>query len=178
MNSITSRIAQLPLLNSDNGISLDNIRNAPGSIRGRLANFRSLGDFFDYKRFSKPAGVGEAQSRINFNLGYFSTNYAIIFLLLSIYSLVTNLRLLFLVVFVVLGMTGISYLGGEDLNLGFTRVTSSSLYTYLIVVALILGIFASPLSTLLWLIGASGVCILGHAAFMDKPIESAFAEQV
>jgi hypothetical protein len=40
-----------------------------------------------------------------------------------------------------------------------------------------LGLFASPISTVLWLIGASGVTILGHASFMDKPIENAFSEE-
>ncbi|KAA8915117.1 hypothetical protein TRICI_002726 [Trichomonascus ciferrii] len=126
---------------------------------------------------SKPAGWGEAQSRINFNLSYFSTNYAILFALLSVYSLLTNLLLLFVIIFVVLGVAGISALGGQDLDLRFTTISTSSLYTFLFIVAVPLGIFASPLSTILWLIGASGVSILGHAALMDKPIENAFAEE-
>jgi hypothetical protein len=40
-----------------------------------------------------------------------------------------------------------------------------------------LGFIASPFSTVLWLIGASGFTILGHASFMDKPIENAFSEE-
>jgi hypothetical protein len=138
---------------------------------------KPLSDFFDYKRFSKPTGWGEAQSRINFNLGYFSTNYAIVFSLLSIYSLVTNILLLFVIILVAGGMYGIGCLQGNDLNLGFTTFTSSQLYTGLLIVAIPLGFFASPISTILWLIGASAVTILGHASFMEKPIESAFAEE-
>lgn len=126
---------------------------------------------------SKPLGWGDAQSRINFNLGYFSSNYAIIFALLSVYSLLTNILLLFVIILVVIGMYGIGMLQGNDLNLGFTTLTTSQLYTGLLIIALPLGFIASPLSTILWLIGASGVTILGHAAIMEKPIESAFAEE-
>lgn len=60
---------------------------------------------------------------------------------------------------------------------GPIHATTSQLYTTLLVVAVPLGIFASPISTVLWLIGASGTCILAHASFMDKPIENAFSEE-
>jgi hypothetical protein len=46
-----------------------------------------------------------------------------------------------------------------------------------LIIAVPLGILASPISAMLWLIGASGVTIIGHAAFMDKPIENAFSEE-
>lgn len=93
------------------------------------------------------------------------------------YSLLTNLLLLFVIVFVFVGMFLIGSLNGQDLVLPFGTIPTSSLYTGLFIIAVPLGIFASPLSTILWLIGASGVCILGHAALMEKPIESAFAEE-
>lgn len=126
---------------------------------------------------SKPQGWVDAQSRINFNLGYFSSNYAVIFALLSVYSLITNILLLFVIILVVAGMYGIGILGGNDLNLGFTTLTTSQLYTGLLIIALPLGFIASPFSTILWLIGASGVTIIGHACIMEKPIESAFADE-
>lgn len=59
--------------------------------------------------------------------------------------------------------------------IGGFRATSSQLYTGLLVVAVPLGFFASPIRTFFWLIGASGVSILGHASFMDKPIDEAFS---
>ncbi len=46
----------------------------------------------------------------------------------------------------------------------------------MLIIAVPLGIFASPISTVLWLIGAAGVTILGHASFMDKPIDVSFSE--
>jgi PRA1 family protein 1 len=147
------------------------------SISTRFANLRPISEFFDLKRVSKPASFGEAQSRVNYNLGYFSSNYAAVFVMLSIYSLLTNLLLLFVILLVVGGMYGIGKLQGNDLEIASWRATTSQLYTGLFIIAIPLGLWASPFTTVLWLIGASGVTILGHAAFMDKPIESAFSEE-
>ncbi|PSN60374.1 COPII vesicles protein Yip3 [Corynespora cassiicola Philippines] len=147
------------------------------SLSSRFANLRPISEFFDVKRVSKPANFGEVQSRVNYNLGYFSSNYAAVFVMLSIYSLLTNLLLLFVIFLVVGGMYGIGKLEGNDLQVASFRATTSQLYTALVVIAVPLGLWASPFSTVLWLIGASGVTIIGHASFMDKPIESAFSEE-
>ena len=147
------------------------------SLSTRFSNLRPLGEFFDFKRLSKPNNFGEVQSRVNYNLSYFSSNYAALFCVLSIYALITNLLLLFVIIMVVGGMWGIGKLQGADLEIGNFRASTSQLYTGLLVASAILGLMASPIATLLWLIGASVVTILGHASFMDKPIESAFSEE-
>lgn len=147
------------------------------SISSRFANLRPVSEFVDVKRFSKPAHFGEAQSRVNYNLSYFSSNYAVVFVMLSIYSLLTNFLLLFVIILVTGGLYGIGKLEGRDLELGVARLNTSQLYTGLLVVAVPLGIWASPISTVLWLIGATGVTVFGHAALMDKPIENAFSEE-
>jgi hypothetical protein len=147
------------------------------SIAARFANLKPISEFFDLKRLSKPANFSEVQTRVNYNLGYFSSNYAVVFVMLSIYSLLTNLLLLFVILLVVGGMWGIGKLEGRDLDIGVARATSSQLYTGLLILAVPLGIWASPISTVLWLIGATGVSILGHASFMDRPIENAFSEE-
>lgn len=97
--------------------------------------------------------------------------------MLSIYTLITNLLLLFDIIFVVGGLWGIGKLKGADLDVGFLRATPSQLYTGLLVIAIPLGFVASPISAVLWLIGATGVTVFGHATFLDKPIESAFSEE-
>ena len=145
------------------------------SLGSRFANIRPVSEFLDFKRISKPANFAECQSRVNWNLGHFSSNYFAVFLMLSIYSLVTNPALLFLIFFVAGGMWGIGKLDGRDLELGSNRITSSQLYTFLLIIAIPLFFYASPIATFLWLIGASGVTILGHASFMDKPIDAAFS---
>lgn len=146
-----------------------------GPLSGRFSNLRPVSEFCDFKRLSKPSNFGEMQSRVNYNLSYFSSNYAVVFAMLSIYALLTNWLLLFDIVLVVAGMFLIGRLQGHDLEIGTFRATSSQLYTGLLIVAVPLGLIASPFSTLLWLIGASGVAILGHASFMDKPIDEAFS---
>jgi len=146
-------------------------------LANRFSNLRPISEFFDFKRLSKPENFGEIQGRVNYNLTYFSSNYAVLFVMLSIYSLLTNLLLLFVIGLVVGGMWGIGRLQGRELELGFTRLNTSQLYTALICIAVPLGFIASPISAILWLIGASGVTILGHASFMDKPIENAFSEE-
>jgi hypothetical protein len=145
------------------------------SLAARFANLRPISEFFDFKRISKPANFSEVQSRVNYNLGHFSSNYAVLFVMLGIYGLLTNWSLIFFIVFVVGGMWGIGKLQGNDLDIGVIRATTSQLYTGLVVIAVPLFFFASPFQTLLWLVGASGVTILGHASFMDKPIDEAFS---
>jgi PRA1 family protein 1 len=148
------------------------------SIATRFANLRPISEFFDLKRVSKPQNFGEAQSRINYNIGYFSSNYAVVFVMLCIYTLLTNKWLLFDIIFVAAGMFIIGKLNGNDLVIGSFRATPSQLYTGLLVIAIPVAFIASPFSTVAWLLGASGVIILGHASFMDKPIDEAFSGEV
>ncbi|KAK7408977.1 Prenylated Rab acceptor 1 [Neonectria magnoliae] len=146
-----------------------------GPLSGRFSNLRPLSEFFDVKRISKPANFPEMQSRVNYNLSYYSSNYAVVFVMLSIYALLSNWVLMFDIMFVVASMFIIGRLDGHDLEIGTFRATTSQLYTGMIVIAVPVGLIASPISTLLWLIGASGVTILGHASLLDKPIDEAFS---
>ncbi|KAI9724403.1 MAG: hypothetical protein M1812_000471 [Candelaria pacifica] len=157
------------------GGRLDGVRSQ--SIASRFANLKPVSEFLDFKRLSKPANFGEVQTRVNYNLGYFSSNYAAVFVMLSLYALLKNPLLLFVIFLAVGGMYGIGRLGGRDLELGFTRATSTQLYTALVVICIPLGLISSPFATLLWLIGATGVSVMGHASFMDRPIENAFSEE-
>jgi hypothetical protein len=147
------------------------------SLTQRFANIKPISEFLDLKRLSKPANFGEVQSRVNYNLSYFSSNYAVVFCMLSVYSLLTNLWLLFDIILVVGGMWAIGKLGGSDLEIGTFRATSSQLYTGLACIAVPVAFISSPIATFLWLIGATGVTILGHASLMDRPIENAFSEE-
>ncbi|KAL8673713.1 MAG: hypothetical protein Q9168_001874 [Polycauliona sp. 1 TL-2023] len=131
------------------------------SLSTRFANLRPISEFLNLSRLSKPANFGEVQSRVNYNLGYFSSNYVAVGIMLLIYSLLTNLTLLFDIVFVCLGLFAIKKLHGRDLELGFARATTSQLYTGLFVIAVPLLIWANPISSALWLVGATGVSILG-----------------
>ncbi|KAK0624725.1 prenylated rab acceptor 1 [Bombardia bombarda] len=146
-----------------------------GSLSSRFSNLRPISEFFDIKRVSKPANFAEMQSRVNYNLGHFSSNYAVVFVALCIYSLIGNPWLLFDIVFLVAGMYLIGWLDGRDLEIGQNRFTTLQLYMGLYVTAALIGLIGGLLGTLMWLVGAGGVVIIGHAAFLDKPIDEAFS---
>lgn len=147
------------------------------SFGSRFANIKPISEFLDVKRLSKPNNFTEVQTRVNYNLSYFSSNYAAVVVMLSIYSLITNPWLLFTIAFVTFGLWFIGKLQGNDLEIGSFKATTSQLYTGLLCIAVPIGFFSSPFSTILWLIGASGVTILGHASLMERPIENAFSEE-
>ncbi|EDO18290.1 hypothetical protein Kpol_1039p40 [Vanderwaltozyma polyspora DSM 70294] len=158
-------------------LSAERIKSEFASLQSKFSTVRPVQEFFNVKNISKPNNFSDVQSRVAYNLKYYSTNYAIVVGLLSIYTLLTNLLLLFVIVFVLLGMTGIGKLQGEDLVTPFGTLKTSQLYTGLICISVPLGFLASPISTLMWLIGASGVTVIGHASFMEKPIETVFEEE-
>ncbi|KAH3901282.1 related to Prenylated Rab acceptor 1 [Saccharomycodes ludwigii] len=159
-------------------LSIENIKTEFYNVQAKFSNLRQPQDFFDVKRISKPANFSEVQQRVSYNLKYYSTNYALIIVSLSIYTLLTNWLLLFVLLFTGFGIISINKLNGEDLVTSFGVLKASQLYTALLCVSVPLGFLASPISTLMWLIGTSGVVVLGHASFMEKPIETVFEEQV
>ncbi|KAI0003185.1 PRA1 family protein-domain-containing protein [Xylariaceae sp. FL0662B] len=122
------------------------------SLSSRFANLKPIGEFLDFKRLSKPANFSEVQSRVNYNLGTFSSNYALVFVLLSVYALITNPLLLFDIVLLVGGMWLLARLDGQDLTIGTFHATSSQLYTGLLVTCGLIFLIASPFATVLWLI--------------------------
>lgn len=156
---------------------LDRLQLETQNLRLRLAHIRPPQEFFDVRRVSKPASVGDAQQRVSYNIHYFGTNYLVIVGALSLYSLLTNMLLLFVLVLVFGGVFGISRLGGDALPTPFGPLAPLQLYTALACVAVPLGFWALPISTLMWLIGSSAVCVLGHASLMEKPIETVFEEE-
>ncbi|AJT32616.1 Yip3p [Saccharomyces cerevisiae YJM1526] len=157
--------------------SMENIKSEFQSLQSKLATLRTPQEFFNFKKISKPQNFGEVQSRVAYNLKYFSSNYGLIIGCLSIYTLLTNLLLLFVIVLVVAGIVGINKLKGEELVTPFGSFKTNQLYTVLVCVAVPIGFLASPISTLLWLIGASAVSVFGHASLMEKPIETVFDEE-
>lgn len=159
-------------------LSLDRMKNNVDQLKSSISKVRPPQEFFDFRRISKPANFGEIQNRVSYNLGYFSANYLAIVSILSIYALVTNLLLLFVIIFLGGGLLAINKLGGDDLVLPFGRFNTSQLYTGLLIVAVPLGFIASPISTMMWLIGSSGVSVFSHASLMEKPIETVFEDQV
>ncbi|CAI8497991.1 unnamed protein product [Pichia kudriavzevii] len=178
MSNILTTLQNININNITDNLSIENIKENFGVIQSKISSLRPPQEFFDVRHFSKPSNFTELQQRVTYNLNYYQSNYVAIVLSLSLYALITNLLLLFVIALVGGGVLAISKLGGEDLVTPMGRFSSSQLYTGLLIVALPLAFIASPISTMMWLIGSSCVSILSHASFMEKPIETVFEETV
>jgi len=141
----------------------------------RLASIRSPVEFFDPSRISRPADLNQATSRISYNTRYFSGNYGLIVALLAVYAVLSSPLLLIALVFLVGGFAAINRFAPEATQMGEHTITQKHLYTALFVIGLPLLWFGSPVMTFFWLVGASGVLILGHASFIEPGIESEYA---
>ncbi|KAI0663537.1 prenylated rab acceptor PRA1 [Cubamyces menziesii] len=141
----------------------------------RLSALRPPSEFFDHTRISRPADLNQATHRISYNTRYFSGNYGLLVGVLAVYALITNIRLVFAVLFLVGGFAAINRFGADPIQVGEHVITQKSLYTGLFVIGIPLLWFASPFSTFFWLVGASAVLILGHACMVEPGIESEYA---
>ncbi|EPY49984.1 rab GTPase binding protein [Schizosaccharomyces cryophilus OY26] len=152
----------------------ENVQELMSSRSQYLSGFKSLGDFLDFRRVSRPENFGEAQSRVRFNLRRFSSNYLAIIALLAVYCLLSNPWLSFVIVVGGVGAYGISKRPTNEVQIGSRVYSKSSLYITLACILFPFGLFASPIQTIFWLVGASAVCVLGHGALLEPPVESAF----
>jgi len=141
----------------------------------RLSGLRSFSEFFDYHRISRPADFNQATSRISYNTRYFSGNYGLIVAGLGVYAILTNYLLLISLAFLVLGFAAINRFAPDATQFGEHTITQKHLYTGLFVIGIPLLWLSSPISTIFWLIGASGVLILGHASLIEPGVESEYA---
>ncbi|KAI0745801.1 prenylated rab acceptor PRA1 [Earliella scabrosa] len=142
----------------------------------RLSSLRAPTEFFDYNRVSRPADLNQATHRISYNTRYFSGNYGLIVALLAVYALLTNVLLIFAVLFLVGGFAAINRFAPDPIQVGEHVITQKSLYTGLFVIGIPMLWISSPFSTFFWLVGASAVLILGHATMMEPGIESEYAQ--
>lgn len=126
-------------------------------------------------------------------------NYGVIVAVLAVYALITNVLLLISLGFLIGGFAAINKFGmspplppsllplpyspsltfgppaPEPMQVGDQLITQKTLYTALFVIGIPLLWWSSPLGTFFWLVGASGVLILGHACIMEPGIESEYA---
>jgi len=141
----------------------------------KFSGLRNPAEFFDIQRISRPADLNQATSRITYNTRYFSGNYGLIVAMLAVYALLTNWLLIIAVAFLVFGFAAINKYAPEATQVGEHTITQKHLYTGLFVVGLPLLYVSSPISTFFWLVGASGVLILGHACLLEPGVESEYS---
>ena len=141
----------------------------------KLSGLRPPTEFFDVHRISRPADLNQATSRITYNTRYFSGNYGLVVAALAVYALLTNYLLIIAVAFLVFGFAAINKYAPEATQFGEHTVTQKHLYATLFVIGLPLLYIASPISTFFWLVGASGVLIIGHACLLEPGVESEYS---
>ncbi|KAG0245931.1 hypothetical protein BGX31_005449 [Mortierella sp. GBA43] len=134
-----------------------------------------MADFIDTNRFSKPNSVATITSRLSYNLPYFRANYTLVFVGITAYSLITNAKLMFSAGLLAGGLHFISKVPPTGIVLGEERYTPNQLRTGLGFIAVPLFFYSSTLSTIFYIIGASSVSILGHAAFTEQHDEGDYA---
>lgn len=140
----------------------------------RLSNLRPLGDFFDKNRISLTTNFGEITKRWSYNLQYFSANYLLIVLALSMYAIVTSWWLVFTVAFIFGGFYVISRLDGP-ITIAGNVLSPSTLYSSYGVISLVLLLFSGATGVIFWIIGAAALVVLGHAAILEPGIEGDFS---
>ncbi|KAI9363328.1 prenylated rab acceptor PRA1 [Pilaira anomala] len=144
----------------------------------RLSNIRPASDFFDRNRFKYTTSFQLISERWNYNLQYFSSNYCLIMLGLAIYSLITNWSLLFTIGFIFGGFYLISKLGNDGpIHIaGIVSLSPTSLYLTYACGSILLLLFSGATGAIFWIIGASALLILGHAAVLEPGVEEGFAD--
>jgi hypothetical protein len=135
--------------------------------------------FFERSRFSKPENFSLLKSRVIQNLLYYQYNYVVIFGLLLIYSLVTNLLLLLgLVVLGGLALYTYYCINENGVALMGRTCTRTQLFQLIGILTIPFLWFSSASYTIFWLVCVSGTLIMLHAAFAGPCLEMEFSSQV
>ncbi|KTW28214.1 uncharacterized protein T551_02633 [Pneumocystis jirovecii RU7] len=157
----------------------DHIRSLQNFHNERFINLHSFKEFLDFRRLAWPRDIIDVQQRMRCNLSRFSSNYAICFGLIVLYFLLTNPLLLFVLLFTTGGFFGISRLNGQNLHIGhifFLVPCFSITFKALLIITIPLGFIASPISTILSIIGASSIIIMSHSILLEPPITCTFED--
>lgn len=134
-----------------------------------LTNIRPMSEFLDFKRLSLPSSYAALMSRLHYNLAHFVVNYSVVAVILLVWCLLTNTRLLAAIALVALAIWGIEKSNRQLLHIHGRSITSHKIFTALLAIAVPFLLAAKVLPTLFWLIGVIAPSILGHAVLMNKP---------
>ncbi|KAH8655635.1 prenylated rab acceptor PRA1 [Xylariales sp. PMI_506] len=132
-------------------------------------NMRLVSEVLDIKHVSVPSNFAQIILRVKQNVGRFSYHYSAVFIMLGIYSILTNWVLLLDLIFIMIGALAIHKLNGGYLQVGRHQITSSRLYTFLCVTVLYMAFRSSFIATILSTISTGVFVTLLHATLIDKP---------
>ncbi|KAJ1560130.1 hypothetical protein HK405_014525 [Cladochytrium tenue] len=172
---------QQPLFGGYLPIDAATWENIQAQGKTRFESLKSAREFFDRNRFSVPRDFNEFSSRLSANLRYFQSNYILFGLIAVLYSLITNLWLLFDIVLVIAGVRFISSMppeGPVSFFNGKLIITASQAWAALAFASVLLLWFTSAGSTIFWIASVVVICVALHAGFMQKPLEDDFGSPV
>ena len=106
----------------------ETVEEVKTQVSRRLAQLKPMSEFFNFKRFQKPESYAQFKSNLDFNVIYFSNNYLLLALILVGYFLITNLFLLFGVIFAVGGLKFIQLQNGNPLTISGVSVTTAQMW--------------------------------------------------
>ncbi|KAL7747835.1 hypothetical protein RI367_006770 [Sorochytrium milnesiophthora] len=144
----------------------------------RFHNVRPWSDFLDKSRVRQPGSWTVAQERMGANWATYQGNYMVLFLVISLFCLISSPFLLFVIGAIVGAHTFLNGFPGDRIQIGGNAHDKAKLKLYLNIASVPLLYFASAGGALLWVAGVAGVVIGGHAAMLEPPVERAFTEAV
>ena len=138
-----------------------------GSIRkDGIKQIRPWNEFFSTQHLAVPT-PRQAVARVPANLRYFQANYLFVFLALALYSVITSPSLLVLAVAMGLFSVYLLYWRQEPIVLFGWTVSDQHRVAMLLALSLLLCIFTSAASTLLWIGAFALVATMLHSIFWN-----------
>lgn len=150
-------------------------------VTDRRQKVKPWSEFVNSKRFEAPANIPSLGRRLARNIDYFQTNYMYVFAVLIAYCLLTS-PLLLICIAASLGGCYILQLKNKERKIRFMgkEVSLAQQYACVGLASIPLFIIAGAGTAVFWVIGASIVSIVAHAAMYnyESAIEDAFELQM
>jgi PRA1 family protein 1 len=184
-SSISERVAAAGSVFSalkDGQVSMQGVGSAVAGALGqwkdeRMESVRPWGEFFSSERLAVP-GPREVIARVPQNLRYFQSNYYLLFMALSVYTVFTTPGLLFMA----LCMCGIAfyllYWRPEPIPLcgGAVVLNPHQKVLFVLAMSVVLCMFSSAAHTLLWILMVAVTVVIFHAILYAPAEEDLFAD--
>ncbi|KAG1444081.1 hypothetical protein G6F56_010441 [Rhizopus delemar] len=159
-----------PLLSSVHNVE-ENTEHVPTNDRGtfwrrHFSSIKSFYDFFDINRISFSTSFETISHRWSSNLVYYSENYLMITLFLGVFAISSRVVLIFVFLWVTLGMYIISKLE-EPIRLICCSISPPTICSMHGIFSLLLLIITGATKTIMWVTGAAGLFIFCHASIME-----------
>ncbi|CAF0925320.1 unnamed protein product [Didymodactylos carnosus] len=175
----TVSVADTP--NPDSTWSLSNIQklNVQELYAKQRQSMKPWLEFFNANQFKPPSNVRAGARRVLANIEYFQTNYFVVFIILSIYCVITTPTLLFVLLAMAAGFYLVDLKNRErQLSVLGRQIPVAQQYLAVACLCIPLLIMVGAGSAIFWILGASVFVIILHALFHQIHNDEAFGVQM